>query len=417
MERRGNRAEAIDLYRRSIATESALSPATIVRATRNLADTLCHEDPGEAVALIRQALELVRAYEIDPRISPALHNGLGYALICKAALAEAGDELRSAVEESVELGGPLVEAYAHYNQSIVEELADNVDSACAVLEEARRIAEDSDLRDLTAWCAVRLSWLELKAKRPAKARAAFAEARRLSGHAHADAIAALEGFVALVEGDNDVAARLFGGLAARYLERRDLLTGFVFQLWRATVFRRAGVAKAAAKATRIACDLRRAHSIVVSPNWWAAEPLAALADSREGLRCSAGLQTTALGITQAARANRVEIEAGQIRIDGVELSEAAWEGKAGRHVLGRLLARLERAYPNGVTRDDLGDALWPESEGDKAIRNVYAAVRDLRRVLMSVPGARLLLRRSAYVLVVDANVRLVRGSASSSTIR
>jgi DNA-binding SARP family transcriptional activator len=53
---------------------------------------------------------------------------------------------------------------------------------------------------------------------------------------------------------------------------------------------------------------------------------------------------------------------------------------------------------------NFADALWPESEGDRAIRNLHAATYDLRRVLAEIPGARLSVADGRYELQLGASV-------------
>jgi DNA-binding SARP family transcriptional activator len=62
-----------------------------------------------------------------------------------------------------------------------------------------------------------------------------------------------------------------------------------------------------------------------------------------------------------------------------------------------------------VARDDLADQLWPDSEGDKAVRNLYATMKDLRRVLTAAPGLRAVARGGDYALEMDDNVVMRRG--------
>jgi pimeloyl-ACP methyl ester carboxylesterase len=81
---------------------------------------------------------------------------------------------------------------------------------------------------------------------------------------------------------------------------------------------------------------------------------------------------------------------GVVIIAGREFAESDWrEGKSGSGVLRRFFRVLLSAYPARLGRDELADLLWPESEGDKAIRNLYDATKDLRRVIARIPGARL----------------------------
>ena len=77
-------------------------------------------------------------------------------------------------------------------------------------------------------------------------------------------------------------------------------------------------------------------------------------------------------------------------------------------MLRRLFARLVAAHPHAVSRDELADELWPESEGDKAVRNLYAATKDLRRVLASARGVRLVARGGTYRLETDPGIMVHR---------
>src|SRR5256886_5511685 len=61
-DRRGERTAAIAFYRRAIAKAgSALSPLSRVLELRNLAETLAHASPAEALTMDRHALETLRA--------------------------------------------------------------------------------------------------------------------------------------------------------------------------------------------------------------------------------------------------------------------------------------------------------------------------------------------------------------------
>jgi DNA-binding SARP family transcriptional activator len=95
-----------------------------------------------------------------------------------------------------------------------------------------------------------------------------------------------------------------------------------------------------------------------------------------------------------------------IRVNRSPLSPDAWQRRAGARVLRRLFKRLVAAYPRAVSRDELVDELWPDSEGDKAVRNLYAATKDLRRVLAAVPGVRIVARGGGYALESAPNVRI-----------
>ena len=415
-DRRGERKDAIAFYRRAIAkADSALSPLSRVLELRNLAETLAHESPAEALTLYRHALETLRAHDLDPRLAPALHNGLAYAAICAADLGLAATELDAASRDALRLRIPLMRAYAVYNRSILFELRDEVDHAVRAIEDARALSESAKLRDLIVWCWIRESWLALKRKDRAAADRASASARRLSGEAHADALATLDAVFTLVDGDHLNAAKLFGELARRYLARSDAVTAVTLLLWRSVAYRNANAPKGAKAAASEACALRRKGPVRVSPSWWAREVVEA-ARLDGGDRCAGDLLQTTVGILDVAR-QAVELNVDEIRVGGAPLPADAWQRKSGARVLRRLFALLVAAYPRLLSRDRLTDELWPDSEGDKAVRNLYGAVKDLRRTLSAVPGVGLVAREGGYALELGSNVSRTKSPVDRGSAR
>jgi hypothetical protein len=404
-DRRGRRSDAIALYRRAIATSAtALSPLSRVLELRNLAETLAHESPAEAVTMYRHALETLAANALDPRLAAALHNGLAYAAICAADLDLADRELDAAAKEAERLQIPLMRAYARYNRSIALELRDRVDEAVVVLREARGTAESSKLLELVTWTWIREAWLALKRKDRKGADRASATARRTSGPAHAEALSTLDAFFALIDGDHQTAARLFDDLATLYLGRSDLLTAFALLLWRAVAYRKSNATKGAKATARRACELRRKGTVRVSPSWWAHEVVnSARFDGGES--CAEDLRETAIGLLDIAH-ERVIVTPEDVVVDGDPLPADAWQRRSGARVLRRLFGLLVAAHPGAISRDELADRLWPDSEGDKAVRNLYAAMKDLRRVIASAPGLTLVAREGGYAIVAGPNVSI-----------
>jgi hypothetical protein len=177
-------------------------------------------------------------------------------------------------------------------------------------------------------------------------------------------------------------------------------------LWRSVAYRKANAVKGAKAAAREACVMRREGPVRVSPSWWARDVVeAARADGGE--RCAEDLLQTAVGILDATRAN-VEVTPDDITVAGRPIPAEAWQRRSGARVLRRLFALLVEAHPRGISRDELADRLWPESEGDKAVRNLYAATKDLRRALAPAPGVRLVARGGDYALETDENVVVLR---------
>jgi hypothetical protein len=409
-DRRGRRGDAITFYRQAIAKAgSALSPLSRVLELRNLAETLAHESPVEALTMYRHALETLRANELDPRLAPALHNGLAYAAICGGDLDLASSELAAASRDAVRLGLPLMNAYAAYNRSIVAELRDRVDDATTAIVEARELSASEGLGDLVAWCGIRESWLALKRKDRTAAERSAAAARKQSGPPHAEALSTLDAMFTLIDGDHLNAAKLFGELAQAYVERSDHVTAVALLLWRSVGYRKANAGKGAKAAAREACALRRRGPVRVSPSWWAREIFEA-ANVDGGGRCADDLLATTVGILDAPR-HDVEISGDEIRVGGLPLPPETWQRRSGGRVLRRLFALLVAAYPRVLSRDKLTDELWPESEGDKAVRNLYAASKDLRRVVAAAPGLRLAAREGGYALEMDGNVKVAPRTA------
>jgi hypothetical protein len=99
---------------------------------------------------------------------------------------------------------------------------------------------------------------------------------------------------------------------------------------------------------------------------------------------------------------------GSVILGGADMAPNVWrEGRTGSRVLGRLFRALVAAYPASLTREALCDALWPESDGDRALRNLYAATNDLRRVIATVPGLRLYSEERSLRLAANSNVRFM----------
>jgi hypothetical protein len=257
-----------------------------------------------------------------------------------------------------------------------------------------------------AWCWIREAWLALKRKDRANADRAAAAARKLSGEAHAEALATLDAVFSVIDGDHLSAAKLLGDLAKRYLARSDVVTAVALLLWRAVAYRKANALKGAKAAAREACTVRRRGPVRVSPSWWARE-IIDTARTDGGESCADDLLTTAVGILDTAQ-EIVEIRGDEIRVKGSPLPSDAWQRRSGARVLRRLFAILVAAHPRGVSRDQLTDELWPDSEGDKAVRNLYTATKDLRRVLATAGGIRLVAGGGTYRLEADQDVTIQR---------
>ena len=196
-----------------------------------------------------------------------------------------------------------------------------------------------------------------------------------------------------------------------YLGKGDELNAFVTLLWLAHVYRSAGRTGTAKKVVRRAFAIGRRRGFRSSPNWWADEILTsarALTDEHErpyAMTLVAPLPGTGVGPTVQRVAIGID---GTVSVAGEALPLSDWRrGRTGAFVLRRLLGSLARSYPLRLQREELADQLWPESDGDVAIRNLYGAISDLRRVLMSVPGVRLVNVERSYAIELDANAAIV----------
>jgi hypothetical protein len=144
----------------------------------------------------------------------------------------------------------------------------------------------------------------------------------------------------------------------------------------------------------------------VSPSWWAREVVDAARTDGDP-RCGSGLLGATVGILDVPR-QAVEVRGDEIHVRGSAVGADVWQRRSGARVLRRLFALLVAAHPLGVSRDRLADELWPDSEGDKAVRNLYAATKDLRRVLATAGGIRLVAGGGTYRLEADQDVTIQR---------
>jgi hypothetical protein len=165
---------------------------------------------------------------------------------------------------------------------------------------------------------------------------------------------------------------------------------------------------AASRALAQACAIFRRGGFHVSPNWWADElvtsGLAAVPDDDANSRSVLQSMWAPRGAARHLFPS-IQIAPDAVLVDGQPLPPGVWrEGKSGRRLLDRLFHTLCEAGERGMTRDELCDCLWPDSDGDRAVRNLYAAVHDLRRLLAALPGARLSSREGRYCMELGENV-------------
>ena len=409
-ERRGEREAATAIYRRVLQRgNAALTPMTRVLALRNLAAMLAHTFPRESAGLYAMALATLDAEELDDAVRAAIDNGMGYTLLPIGDIDGARLKLDQAQNEASRIGHERIRIFASFNLAIADELRGEMRASSERLALLEREAHAIHLDELAGWTWIRRAWLELRGGRRDEAkrilRSAFPPTPRSE---HREAIATLDALIAL--DDQPAASRgTLGKLVTRYERRGDALSAFTLALWVALIDARTGRAAAARRGVSRACASGKERGFRLGTSWWAPE-LASLARELappESSEFAHQLIAVGEGTQGDARPDVAISRDAAVSVGGRALDDAAWrEGRSGSGVLRRYFRVLLSAYPAQLDRDELADLLWPESEGDKAVRNLYDATKDLRRVLARVPGTRLDVTEGRYGLALDRNVTL-----------
>ena len=411
----GDYQRAILNYRKLLQGDiPVLSPATRVLAMVNLAGAFNQRDPAEAIALSELALAMISAEGLDGRLRPAVLNIKGYAQICLGRLADARPTLTQAGAEARAFGYTRVELYSEFNLAIIDELSGMpADAAQRLLRLQDRAANTHP--DLVGWTWIRLAWLRSMRTEADSAIANLPDGNpTLRSARYADAVRCLAALDAARRGQ---AAQAITGLATcvdSATARGDSISAFALLLQLAHVERSAGRALPAQRHIRRALVILEQSSFRLSPNWWSAdafETFVALAP-----RASTHALVAPVPVAPSPKAcHDVRIRRdGTLRIDGVEFCPNWSMGRTGSRMLLRFFAELLARHPHPVSRDVLADGLWPESNGDAAIRNLYAATNDLRKILADIPGVRMQVEAGGYRLVLDTNVRLLESGSPVS---
>jgi hypothetical protein len=409
-EARGEREVAMALYRDVLKRASvALTPMSRVLAMRNLAAALAHSEPHESAALYGLALAILDADELDAAMRSTIDNGMGYALLCGGDVNGARLKLGQALTEAQRAVSTRVQLYARFNLAIVDELDGDLAKSAAGLRAVEEDATRFDVGGLAGWARIRMAWLE---QRSGERAAAATTLRRAfpspPGPAYRDAVAALSAIVDLEERRASARAKL-SSLAATYRDRGDALMDFTLTLWVAHADAAGGRVAAARKNVARACAIGSERGFRASTNWWASELVVV---AREHAPAEFAAFVDRLIAPPATPSSSQDREVVVSRDGGVSLNKplldaSLWRvGRSGSGVLRRYFRALLSAYPAALLRDELADLLWPDSEGDKAIRNLYAATQDLRRVLAALPGMRLEVAEGTYRLDLGSNVRV-----------
>ena len=409
-ERRGDRDVAMALYREVLQRANvALTPMTRVLAMRNLAAMLAHARPRESVGLYAMALATLDADELDASTRCGIDNGMGYALLCSGDVDGARMKLDQASSEAKRVGAERVEVFANFNRSLVDELSGDLHAADARLRAVEADARRHDLDELAGWTRIRRAWLQLRAgsadAAAAALREAFATAPRTE---HREAIATLSALIRLP--DRLAASRAqLSALAAAYRKRDDALTDFTLTLWVAHADAASGRLAAARRNVARACGLGSERGFRLGTSWWSSEVVTVAREHAPAEFADFADRLLVAPSTPRPGPERhvVVSRDGTVTVDGQPLDESTWrQGRSGSGVLRRYFRALLSAYPAALARDELADLLWPESEGDKAVRNLYDATKDLRRVLVAMPGVQLRVTEQTYGLVLASSARV-----------
>jgi hypothetical protein len=401
----GERIAAEGLNRRAIArSAAALTPLSRVIALHDLAETLSHRAPRESISLYGLALALIDSNQLDRGVRAAVANGMGYALVCAGDIEQAKVRLRAAAVEARAEGRERIELYARFNEAIVIELeGPAIEAEKALRDIAERAAESAP--DLAEWARLRLLWLALErgAGREVADQLRSSKLRQLR-EPYADTVHTLRALV-LADSRSRGALVQLTDLVSAYRARGDELTAFVLELWLAWSQHSTGMTTAARRSFVNACAAGTRLGFTVSPNWWSPRLLdlaRSIAPSEQ-----AGYAATlwrALG-GDLVREPTVIVRGDDLTVDGAVLDPGVWRrGKTGPRVLRRYFGALAAAHPAGIDRDELADVLWPESEGDKAVRNLYSATRDLRDALAGIDGLAVVVHDRRYRLEAGPNV-------------
>jgi tetratricopeptide (TPR) repeat protein len=409
-ETRGRPARALGLYRAAIRNSSrSFSPLTVVLALRNLAAGLAHSEPTESVRLIEFASDVLDSSQLNTGLRPTLLNVRCYALTCLGQLQDAISCGSHAAALANEVGNVRTNLHARFNVAIARELQGEVDTSRNDLEIMRGDAVAHGYDDIAKWADVRLTWLDYVQRTALEAETRLTSL--LHGTVEAHFRRSLDTLRALV-----VHARSHDGrieqdllsLASAYEGEADAATALVLHLWRSWILRGIGRTVAARAALRRAYAIGNGRSFRLSPNWWhpaIVQSAREIADGKNAEYLQSLYMPKMHGAARVAPYPPVRIGHTGLLIDGRPLSDERWrEGRAGAHVLQRYFHILSESHGTPVPRDSLIDALWPDSDGDRAIGNLHGATRDLRRVLASVPGICLVVEDGCYELRAEGNV-------------
>jgi predicted ATPase/DNA-binding SARP family transcriptional activator len=325
---------------------------------------------ARAETLHRQSLELYRA-EGDDAGQGRSHNYLSFVAWLQGDWDTAVDHGRRALAAFRNLGEPEGTAWALINLGAVAQYQGDSERACELLDEALQRSGLANFPEGAAWAQRELGLVALRRRDPAAAESLLYSS--LAGHRSLgdrwQQASVLDDLAAAALGRNDPgqAARLLGA-AARI---RDEIGSVVAPCERADHDRGEQACRAALGPDRFA-------------SVWAAGRDGALddvlthrstPDPTEPVEPAprAPAETTP-GTDPASLRIRV-LGASSVQRDGAVLPASAWGWAKPRELMFLLVVH------RGLTKDQIGLALWPEL-GSSELRNAFhTALRDLRRAL------------------------------------
>jgi tetratricopeptide (TPR) repeat protein len=393
---RGDWRRARGLYRSALRhSADALTPLSRVLLLVNLAVTLNQTEPEESISLCGVVLDAIDAFHLHPRNRSTAHNVMGYAHIALGGLAEARSALERSWSEASETGHHQVALFARFNIAILEEIEGRLPESLIAVAELQRDAASGGYPSLAAWAGVRRSWLTLQLEgEPAATRVLETTFRSGIPRSYESAVQTVRSIMRLRAGEPAPAAQAFMRLAREANAKGDQLSAFVLGLWGAYGLARSRQHPAARRTLRNVVRDAEPRRYRLSPNWWTAE----LVDSARELAGSDERSFVWRLIYPPGRPeNLARPDAGSLI---ARIPPGAWaEGRTGKRVL-RRLAEMLAASAGAIPRDRLIDSLWPDSEGDAAVNNLYGALNDLRRVLEQ-SGLSVQSTSAGYKLVSD----------------
>lgn len=387
---RQERSRAALLNERSLEVgQNALTPMTHAIALVNLAVAREARDPRSSASLARLALEVISSDRLHGRVESAARNVLGYVLLPLGEFETAHEELSLSISIAERSSYARVAAFARFNLAIHAELLGQRKGATEQLCALVPVAADQHFDDLCGWIRVRVCWLATQECRPCH------ELESLLCDAEVSVVTqpqrdALRVIRVLADLGRHEAS--FDELIAAALQRDDRLEAFALQLQAAAREHGVGRTRRARRLVAEAMAVARELGLRAAPNWWSRE--AAMVARVYGGEIAERL------IAASEVGGNGPVDPRRRAIAAEDLSADVWrEGRTGARVLQRLYTILDDAGPPGVDRDALCDALWPDTDGDKAVRNLYGAIDDLRRALRGTRRMAVVSEAGRYRLV------------------